>query len=167
MENVLAMLQVLLEDWQNVILGGIMLACSVIFLMGIGKTLGLDRVKNKHLKKAILYFGSMAMVIPTTALYFIIEGISFDWYWWACIGIGILTTITYGFYENSGLRIFIHYIGKKTVGKLFGVIWFAFGNKLSKEETIHKLVMTTNELKEEIRSDLKGRTKDDFDLNDL
>lgn len=144
-----------------------MLSCSIIFLMGISKKLGLGHVKNKHLKKAILYFGSMAMVLPTTALYFLVEGISFDWYWWACIGTGIFTTITYGFYENSGLRILIHYIGKKTVGKVFGVIWFAFGNKLNNEETVRKLAMTTSELKEEIRSELKGRSKDDFDLNDL
>lgn len=169
MENILLMLQVLLANWYTALTGGVILACLVIFIMGVAKKAGLGKIKNKHLKKAILYFGSIVMVLPTTAFYFLIDGINFRWYWWACLFTSILTTITYCLYENSGVRAIVHFVGEKTVGKWFGVLWIAFKEKWDNKTTVNHLSMTTAELREEVRRDLQGhiKIKEDLDLTDL
>ena len=167
MDYVIMMLRVLLANWQDAITGGVILACSVIFIMGIAKMLGLGKIKNEHIKKAILYFSSIVMVFPTTAFYFIIEGISFNWYWCGCGFVALLTIVTYSLYENTGFRAIIHFIGEKSVGRWFGVLWLAFKNKQDNKFTVTQLAMTTADLKEEVKRDLHGHIKEDFDLNDL
>ena len=167
MVHVVNVCQYLLDNWQNAIIGGIMIACSVIFLTGMAKMFGLGKIKNKHLKKAVLYFGSLVMVLPSTALYFLIEGISFACYWWGCLFVGVLTTVTYVLYENSGFRALIHSVGEKTVGRVFGVLYLALKERWGNAETIHQLSLTTEELKNEVRRNLKGRSKEDNDLDNL
>lgn len=159
--------QLCLENWQDVIVGGVIVAWSVIFMMGIAKRLGLGKIKNKHLKRAILYFGSLSMVLPVTAMYLFLEHISFDYYWFACGGVGILMTVTYAFYENAGVRALVHCVGEKTVGRVFKTLCLAFKDKADTADTVQRLTMTTNELKEEVRRDLRGHVKEDRDLYDL
>ena len=159
--------QLCLENWQDVLVGGVIVAWSVIFMIGVAKRLGLGNIRNKHLKRAILYFGSLSMVLPTTALYLMLEGVDFQYYWYACIGVGIIMTVTYAFYENAGVRALVHCVGEKTVGRVFKTLCLALRDKADGDDTIQRLTMTTAELKEEVRRDLKGHVKEDRDLYDL
>ena len=167
MKEIAFMCKILFDNWLNALIGGVILACSVIFLMGLAKKAGLGKIKNKYLKNAILYFGSIAMVFPTTAFYFAIEGINFRWYWWACLLTAALTTGIYPFYEHSGVRAFVHWVGGKTIGKWFGAIWLAFRGKQDSATLKQQLVMTTEQLKEEVRKEIHTKVKEDRDLKGL
>lgn len=167
MESVILMLRVLLANWQEAVIGGVILACSVIFLMGLAKKAGIGKIKNKHLKNAILYFGSIVLVFPLTAFYLFVNGINFRWYWWACLLTAGLTTGIYPFYENSGVRAFVHWVGGKTLGKWFGELWIAFKEKRDNTALKTQLAMTTAELKEEVRKEIHSTIKEDKDLKGL
>lgn len=157
----------LLANWQQALTGGIILACSIIVLMGILKKLALGKIKNKLLRKVVLSFSSVVLVFPMTALYFISDSISFDYYWVGSALIAVMTVITYWLYENTGCRNLIDLIGNKTLGKWFEAIREAYFNKKGNKELENSLAMTTDELKEEIKKDIKNHFKDDEALKGL
>ena len=167
MENIKYIAEVLLGNWQDAIVGGTIVTCSVIFLLGILKKLFLGKIRNKLLRKVVLAFSSIAMVFPTTAVYFLSDNISFDWYWWACGGMSILTIVTYWLYENTGLRNLIAFIGEATVSKWAKIIFSAFINKGDNATTKNQLTMTTEQLKDEVRKEIHVTIKEDNDLKGL
>lgn len=154
----------LLANWQQALTGGIILACSIIVLMGILKKLALGKIKNKLLRKVVLSFSSVVLVFPMTALYFISDSISFDYYWVGSALIAVMTVITYWLYENTGCRNLIDLIGNKTLGKWFEAIREAYINKKGNKELENSLAMTTDELKEEIKKEIRNQVKEDNDL---
>lgn len=167
MTNVALMAKVLLHNWHRAAMGGIIVACSVIFLMGILKKFVFNRVQNKLARKILLSFCSVVLTFPVTALYFVSDNINFQWYWWGCLLTSILTILTYWLYENTGLRNVIGVIGELTVNKWVRVIYVAFMNKLENTALKNQLAMTTAELKEEVRKEIHNTIKEDKDLKGL
>ena len=167
MTNVTLMVQVLLHNWHRAAMGGIIVACSVIFLMGILKKFVFNRVHNKLARKILLSFCSVVLAFPITALYFVTDNINFNWYWWGCLLTAGLTIITYWLYENTGLRNLIGLIGEITVNKWVKVIYVAFMNKAENTALKNQLAMTTAELKEEVRKEIHNTIKEDKDLKGL
>lgn len=161
------MAKFLFLNWHRAVMGGIIVTCSVIFLMGIFKKFVFNRVHNKLVRKVLLYFCSIALVFPTTALYFVSDGISFTWYWWGCLLAAMLMIVIYSLYENTCLRDGIDFVGGLVVNKWLKVIYYAFMNKADKTEVKNQLAMTTAELKEEVRKEIHTMVKEDNDLKGL
>lgn len=154
----------LLANWQQALTGGVIVSCSIIVIMGLLKKYWLGKIKNKLLRKVVLSFSSVALAFPVTALYFVSDNISFDYYWVGSALTALMTIFTYWLYENTGCRNVIELIGNKTLGKWFFVIREAYITKKDNKALQNSLAMTTEELKEEIKKDIKHQVKDDDDL---
>ncbi|MBQ8528989.1 MAG: hypothetical protein IJ459_04555 [Clostridia bacterium] len=167
METIELIFRILMANWQRALTGGIIVACVAIFLTGALKKAWLGKIKNKLLRKALLWLASLVLSFPTTALYFVGDNISFRWYWYACALMCFFTTVTYVFYENTGLRDIIHWIGGKTVGKYASVLVAAWFAAKDNEDTTNKLTMTTDELKEVVKTEMKKQYKEDPNLKNI
>lgn len=169
MEYVMNILQTLFLNWQQALTGGIIVVCAVIFLMGVLKRF-LDKTplsKYPYLRKAVLAFGSLFMTFPITAIYFVSDKISFDYYWIGCAFTCVGTIVGYWFYENTAMRKVIHAIGAKTVGKYWTIFYEAYMEHKSNKDTSYKLAMTTAELSEVVKTEIKKQVKEDNDLKGL
>lgn len=167
METLSFVFRILMANWQRAITGGIIVACAVIFIMGILKKACFGKIKNKLLRKVVLSFAPIIMAFPTTALYFVSDNIPFQWYWYACALISVLTILMYWLYENTGLRDLITLIGCKTVDKYATVLLAAFVTAKGIDETKNQLTMNTEQLKDEVKKELKNQYKEDPDLKNI
>lgn len=106
-------------DWKNVFIGALIVMGVVIFLMGILKNALFNRIKNKLLRKVLLSFCSLALVLPATFAYSIYQGLDMQYFWalYALNAIG--TIVVYWFYENTGFRNLLSLIGRNTLVRLF------------------------------------------------
>jgi hypothetical protein len=169
MEYANQVIQILSLNWERALMGGVLVPCTVIFIMGVMKRL-LAKTRlftNKNVRKAFLAFVSLAMAFPITAFYFFADGISFDYYWLGCLGNCMLTIVTYWLYENTCLRNLIHVIGEKTVGKYWEAIKVIISEKQNEKALSHSLAMTTDELKDVVKKEIKRQVKEDNDLEGL
>jgi hypothetical protein len=162
-------IQALLNNWQQAVTGGIIVSCAVIFIMGCLKRF-LDKTPLKnypYARKAVLAFGSLLLTFPMTALYFVADKIPFDYYWYGCALMCVGTIVTYWLYENTALRKAIHAVGAKTVGKYWGIFYEAYVEHKTNKDTSNRLAMTTAELGEVVKKELKKHVKEDNDLKGL
>ena len=162
-------IQALLNNWQQAVTGGIIVSCAVIFIMGCLKRL-LDKTPLKnypYARKAVLAFGSLLLTFPLTAIYFLADKISFDYYWVGCVLMCVGTIVTYWLYENTALRKVIHAVGAKTVGKYWAIFCEAYVEHKSNKDTTNQLAMTTAELGEVVKREFKKQIKEDNDLKGL
>ena len=167
METLELIFHILMANWQRAITGGIIVACAVIFIMGILKKALLGKITNKLLRKVVLSFASLILTFPATALYFVGDNISFRWYWYGCALMCVLTILTYWLYENTGLRDLITLIGRNTVGKYATVLIAALAAGKGNADTKSQLTKTTEALKDEVKKELKKTVKEDYELKGL
>lgn len=104
-----------LSDWENLLVGGVIVVSVVIFLMGILKVLLVNKIKNELLRKVILAWSSLVVVLPVTAIYVVVKGVNMDYFWSVYAVNCIATILIYWLYENTALRTSLHKIGKKVV----------------------------------------------------
>lgn len=143
MDFIFSTTKMILQNWQNYWLGGILVVFAIVVFEGLLKKYFLDKViKNKLVRKIILSFLSIALAFPSTAIYLFIEKISFDYYWYGVVTFILLTIITYWVYENTGARNAIHFIGKNTLLKFFTI-----GYKALIDNTVNVEQEFTNESK--------------------
>lgn len=107
------------SNWQSLLVGGLVVMGVVIFLMGVLKKLVFNRLQNKLLRKVILSFFSLILVLPATVLSILYNKFDMDYFWVFYTVNAFGTIIVYWFYENTGLRNLLALIGKNTVLKLF------------------------------------------------
>lgn len=168
MEKLMYVFQLIVENWQRVLIGGVVLTCSIIFVVGVIKKYVVDKfITNQKVRKLVLGLLSLVMALPATALHFLIDGINFDYYWYGCVGTALGTIFMYWVYETTPLRDTIHSVGGKTVGKLWDVIKVALFTKASNKATVAALSAATNEIKEEVLNDLKNHVTKGDDLSNL
>lgn len=169
--DIITVFNAMISNWQDVLTGGVILTCAIIFLMGILKSAVLGKITNKLVRKIVLAFTSLILVFPSTALYFVTDSINFDYYWYACALVGVATILTYWFYENTGFRNLIHLIGEKTVGKYFAILQAAALSDQSNDVTKAQLITVNSELKqtvkEEVAQELANHKPKDNDLSGL
>lgn len=155
MEFIINTTKLVLCDWYRFLIGGIIVVCAIIVLEGILKKAFLGKVANKLLRKVLLSMASLALVFPATALYFVSDNIPFDYYWYGCVVVSVLTIITYWLYENTALRNAIAYIGNKTVVKFATVLYYAVKNP----DTVNvknELCKTNKELKKAVKDKIQS-----------
>ena len=132
-------------NWQSLLVGGVIVVCSVIFLMGCFKNLFLNKIKHKLVRKIVLSFLSLVLVLPATMVIILYKGLSLDYFWVLYAMNSVGTILTYWLYENTGLRNLISLIGRNTVSKFF--------KSVTQMEDLEKTM-------EEISTDTKKMLKD-------
>lgn len=108
-----------LSDWFNLVIGGLVVVSVIIFLMGILKSLLINKVKNNLLRKIILSWGSLILTLPATAVSILCNGFSFEHFWGVYVINCVEVILIYWFYENTALRNSLALIGKKVITKIF------------------------------------------------
>lgn len=159
MEKLKIIFNLLLENWQDVMIGGSIMVCSIVVIMGILKKAILGKIPNKLVRKVVLAFSSIVLAFPVTAIYFFAQGINFKYYGWGCGLVALTTIIVYWLYENTCLRELISLIGEKTIVKLIAVIADSFVKKSKKEELQEQLSESTNELKLSVDNEISAAIK--------
>lgn len=161
--------QLILENWQDALIGGIILVSAIIVIIGALKKFLINKISNKLVRKIVLAFSSVALAFPATAFYFLSAQINFAYYWYGCAFVAIATIIGYWLYENTGLRNGISYIGNNVIAKYASALWTALISKKSNEETKNTLSQTTNNLKSSVTDVLENSSTqiEDKDLADL
>lgn len=155
-------IKALLQHWKQVLLGGAIIVSTVIVIMGMVKRL-FNKVRNKYLRKFLLSFTSVILVLPALAVYFLAEEINFK-YFWVGYGISVVATIvTYWFYENTCLRELIGKIGSLTIARLIKFIAKKIVGDTDSEEDFYDFKYETKELEKEVGSVLK----ENIDKNSL
>lgn len=127
---------VLLENWQQALVGGAIVISAVIVLMGMIKGL-FDKIPYKLLRKFLLALTSVVLVLPVSAIYFVCAGIDYKYFWGDYALLSVATIVTYWLYENTCLRDLIHKIGSLTLGRFIKFLGSKFmGNSgaVTKEE---------------------------------
>lgn len=146
----------IVANWQNLLLGCIIVFSAVIVVMGILKKAVFNKIANKLVRKILLAFGSVILSLPFTALYDVADGIPFDYYWVDAIVNAVATVLAYWLYENTGLRNFIGYIGKKALCVFVKI----FANTIDTEKPDVKLIQSqVNDLKKEVKTEVVKSSK--------
>ena len=166
-----ALCQQALGNLQTVILTAAIIVCSVISLLGVIKFFFVNKIKNKQVRKVILAFSSLVLLLPVTAIAFLIGGIKFDVYWYSVYALMPVQIVVYWLYENTLLRDLISKIGSFCTHRFF-VRFCASVVDNDNKATREKLVSTNKELKdytkETIKSSLVSNNKQaDKDLDNL
>jgi hypothetical protein len=86
--------------------------------MGILKKVCINRIKSKLIRKIVLAWLSILVVMPVTAGSILYNGFSTEHFWGIYIANCILTIAVYWFYENTALRDSLGLIGKKIFSKM-------------------------------------------------
>lgn len=165
----------ILGNWQDVTWGCIVVVSAIIFIVGLFKKPLFNKIPNKLVRKVVLSFVSIILVIPATCIMCVADGQGFEYYWAIVLQNSVATIVTYWLYENTLFRNLISYIGKKAVARFGGVIVDCFHFKNNKK-AVKLLQVENDELKEDVmaeleNSDIKGQlngTQDDpTDLSNL
>lgn len=143
----------------NILVGGLIVVGVVMFLLGILKGVLFNRIKNKLIRKIILSFGSLVLVIPFTYIYILYNGIDISQFLLYYAVHSLETILVYWLYENTGLRNFVLFVGEKTV--------LGFFDKLKRTQDLKKSIEEQlNESKKLVDHAVESRYKED-DLNKL
>lgn len=122
-EWILTTARYFLSEWEALLVGGVVVVSAVIFLMGVLKKLVIDRISNSLVRKIVLSWSSVLLVLPVTAISVICNG--FDWSnFWAIYAVNaVATIILYWLYENTAIRNALAFLGSRAVTKFIsGVV---------------------------------------------
>lgn len=160
-----------LSNWQEIVLATAIIVCSVIATLGGIKFSLIDKIKNKLVRKIILAFSSLVLILPITAFYFVCGGYSFDIYWYSVFALMPIEIVVYWLYENTGLRNAINKLGSFCCHKII-VAFCASVVDDDNKRTREKLIATNKELKDFTKetitkSVLNSKNKVDKDLENL
>lgn len=152
-EWIVSAMQYTLSNWQSLLVEGVIAVGVVIFLMGVLKKLFLDKIPNKLVRKIVVSFLSLIIVLPATVIVIIYNRLDMTYFWVFYAINAAATILLYWFYENTGLRNLLSLIGKNTVYKLLGCLF-------NKEKNISDdLEKTMEEINKDTVSMLKEESK--------
>jgi hypothetical protein len=154
-----------LANLQDFLIGGIIVACAVIVLMGILKKAVFNRITNKLARKCALSGASLVLVLPISFFFMVGSGLDFQYYWILYAVNAFFTVITYWLYENTGLRNLIALLGGMVLKKYASVMYSVIEGAKN-DDTKTKLVSATTELKQSVKKVAKT-VKEDESLKDL
>ena len=127
---------------------GVCMVSAIIVGIGIIKYLfKLDNIKCDWLKNIVLSLISVLSCFGGVAIMFWTKGISFEFYWIVSGVVSAVTTLVYHSYAKWGIKNFVHWVGSKTLGRLFGIIGSA--------KDIEELQAQLNSLPHDIKTAVK------------
>ena len=149
------------SNWQLVLLGGVIVVGIVMFLMGLFKKFISDKIKNKDLRKAVLFFSSIILAAPATLVYMISNGIGLEYFLCLYLVNSVLMIVFYQFYECTSFRKLLSLIGKNAVTKYYN----AYMNSPSKnlEESLRSVAKTVNTDTKSVLKTAKSKYKDNLE----
>lgn len=156
----------ILANLQDFVLGGFIVACVTIAIMGILKKVVFNRITNKLARKSALAFSSVIVVLPVTAFSLVGNEIGLQHFWCIYAANAVLTVFTYWLYENTGLRDLIGFTGN-TILKKYATIVYGIIQGDDADTAKTKLVDTNTALREAIKKNVKKPKKDDKDLKNV
>ena len=146
-----------LSNWEDLLMGGIIVVSVVIFLMGVLKGLLLNKIKNDLARKVLLAWTSLIIVLPVTAIYLVVKGVSMDYFWFVYAVNCVSTILIYWGYENTALRNCLHVVGKKIV------LAFVSGKSTSEKDAKKLLTEVAKNLADTEESSEPKYKNDDLD----
>ena len=168
-EHANAILQDLITNRWEYILWGVIMVSAIIVFIGILKPILFDRISCKPLRKACLAMTNVVASFAATAIFYWVNKITFEYYWFGAAVIAISTIITYWLYETTCLRNLIHKIGSMVLKKIWSILKNIF-EKEDVEEVRKELLNAQNALVASTKKELKGAAnsvKHDKELNNL
>ena len=154
-----------LANLQDFFVGGVIVASTTIVLMGFLKKFVFNRIANKLVRKCALSFSSLAVCLVVTFCFLIGNGLDAKCFFFVYAANAISTIITYWFYENTGLRNLIVFVGDKTIKKYIGIAYNVI-NGADANTTKAKLIEANSYLKSTVKKEIKAK-KDKGEFKDL
>lgn len=158
MEILQTLWEMVRANYQEYLIVGAIMVSAVIVFIGILKIALFNRIQCKLVRKVLLAFSNILFSFGATAIYFVIEHFTWQYYVHASIVVSVACILTYWLYENTCLRDLIDKIGSLTIKKFFNValMWF---NKSEKDEIEAEVKKVTKELKAATEKELKKAKK--------
>ena len=164
LDNIKSGIAVFLGAPEDIILWGIIAVSVIIFLLGIVKHYGFNKIKNDEVRGTVTAFSSIIACFVAVLLRFLINGYTFEHYLLASVCLSFSCIVVYFLYEFTRLRKFIHVVGKFALKKIFKTALSAEDLESLKVE----LKGAGNEIKAYTKKELKKATaKEDKDLRSL
>ena len=151
--------------YKDIIVYGLIMVSAIIVAIGLLKPILFNRIPNKHVRKVALALTNVATCYLTVLVYFLVCGISLEFYVIAATALSVTCIVTYWLYENTCLRNLIGLIGSMALRKVF----FAITSE-DVEAVKTELKKTGEELKAHTKQELKktaAKVKEDKDLKTL
>ena len=142
---------------------------AIIVFIGILKPILFNRIKCKPLRKFLLGLSDVVFSFAAVAIYYAIEGFTWENYVWASVGVSVLCILAYWLYETTPLRATMDAIGNFTIKKVINVAFFAFNN-VEKEQILAEIDKAKSEIQSTAKNELKSATsnlKKDKELEKL
>jgi hypothetical protein len=169
LDNILNAISLFGENLNDNIVCGVIMVSAIIVAIGLLKPLLFNRIPNKHVRGSVIAFTNVAACFGTVFVYFLINGISFDYYVVASVTLSVCCIITYWLYEFTRLRNLIGLIGGIALRKVLKASLLAVTTddiNAVKQELKH----TGTELKSYTKTEIKkasSKIKEDKDLKGL
>ena len=93
--NILEMLPSFGENINDILLCGVIMVSAIIVAIGLLKPILFNKIANKHLRKTALALTNVAACCVTVLVYFLICGISLDYYVMAAVSLSVSCIVTY------------------------------------------------------------------------
>lgn len=151
----------ILSNWQLILIGGVVAVGVVIFLMGLFKKFIADKIGNKDLRKAVLFFSSIILAAPATLVYMVSNGMSLEYFLALYLVNAVCTVVIYQFYECSAIRKVLSFIGEKAVTRYFNAYIGSTDKTL--EESLKSVAKQVNTETKTVLKAAKSRYKDDLE----
>lgn len=161
MEKIMDFAQHLANNWQDVIIAGVIVCCVNVFLTGVFKNLVGNRVTNARARKVLLFSFSILLLAPVVFAYLMIAGENLRYFVGCYLAVIPAEIVFYAFYENSLLRDFVNFVAKKFIGKIAPVVLEGMEKKEPIEKKAEIALSTvkedvTNKIKRSVDSDLEN-----------
>lgn len=155
MENVIELVK---ANYQELLTVGAIMVSAIIIFIGILKPILFNKIACKPLRKALLALADVVFSFAATAIYFLIEGWTWENYWIASGAVTIACIVVYWLYENTCFRNLIEKLGWLAIKK-FGTVFslIAEGANAAKVET--QIKTASRELKATAQTELKNTVK--------
>ena len=168
-EQLLSFWEVLKPNLADFILeGGIIVSCIIAFI-GILKTVIINKIPNKIVRKVTLSILSILCSFGCTAVQFLIKNIEFANYLYIAIPTSLATILVYWVYENFAIRDLVLKIGNLTLGKVCKILTSLIKKIFTGEkiDVSKELVAGLNTIKDEIVKEIPDHLAHDKEIDKL
>ena len=152
------LMQILLENFKEILVTGAIMVSAIIIFIGFLKPILFNKIRCKPIRRILLALSDILFSFAATAIYFVIEGFPWTYYWQTSVGVTCLCIVVYWFYENTCLRDLIGKIGTMAVKKFFKVFLMIFDDK-DKQEIQQELDKISGEVRKYTEEELSTAVK--------
>ena len=159
MDFILLATKVITRNAQELAIWSAIMVSMIIAFVGIIKPFVFPN--HKELRKTSLSLINMGASFASTAIYFIVNGINWRWYFTGAFLMVIATIVTYHLYETFHLREAIHKVGNFAIDKFARLAKIILSKLVNDEDVDVKASANTTfkEVSAYAKSEFKKATK--------